>query len=260
MIKFIESNSNKYFKLIKSLFSKKHRDEMSMFVVEGLRFVNEIPDDYDIEFYAFSETFYKKSDTENYKKRAEILVFKDELFKALSKTETPQGILAVCHKKSFCLKEVLNDNGFYIIADKVNDPGNLGTIIRTADAANVTAVFITKGSVSVYNDKVLRATMGSVFHIPVIEDVDIFEMIQFLKENNIKIYAAHLKGVKTPYELNLKDFSVAFLIGNEANGLDDEVSDCADEFIKIPILGKAESLNASVAASVLMYEVVRQRF
>ena len=154
----------------------------------------------------------------------------------------------------------MNDNGFYIIADKVNDPGNLGTIIRTADAANVTAVFITKGSVSVYNDKVLRATMGSVFHIPVIEDVDIFEMIQFLKENNIKIYAAHLKGVKTPYELNLKDFSVAFLIGNEANGLDDEVSDCADEFIKIPILGKAESLNASVAASVLMYEVVRQRF
>lgn len=259
MIKTIESSSNKYFKFIKSLYIKKNRDELKQFTVEGLRFVNEIPNSYNISFYAISQSFYEKTDISNYLKRADVMVFTDILFKNLSKTDNPQGILAVCIQKEFDLKKVLKKNGFYIIADKVNDPGNLGTIIRTADAAGVTAVFVTKGSVSVYNDKVLRSTMGSIFHLPIIEDIEVLDIINFLKNNSVKIYAAHLRGEKTPYEFNFKDESFAFMIGNEANGLADEVSKCADVYIKIPILGDAESLNASVAASILMYEAVRQR-
>ena len=145
-----------------------------------------------------------------------------------------------------------------ILLDNLQDPGNLGTIIRTADACGASAVILSKGSVDVYNGKVLRSTMGSIFHLPVITDTDIKEVINTLKKNNIKVYAAHLKGVKTPYSFELKN-DIAYLIGNEANGLKAETSDMADEYIKIPMPGQAESLNASVAAAVLMYETVRQR-
>ena len=252
--------TNKISKQIKALKERKHRDEAGLFVSEGLRFVNEIPKDYNVEYYAFSESFCSDNNIETYEKRAVSYVFDDKTFKDFSDTNSPQGIIAVCKKKQFDVNKLLKEknNGLYIIAEELNDPGNLGTIIRTADACACDGVFLSKGSVDLYNSKVLRSTMGSVFHVPVITDVEIEQCIELFKQNKITLYAAHLKGTKTPYECNLKE-PTAFVIGNEARGLSEKTAQICDMLIKIPMPGRAESLNASVAASVLMYEAVRQR-
>ncbi len=252
--------TNKISKQIKSLKERKHRDETGLFVSEGLRFVNEIPKDFEVEYYAFSESFSKDNSLDIYEKRAECYIFDDKTFKDISDTNNPQGIIAVCRKKLFDIKKLIeeNDKGLYIITEELNDPGNLGTIIRTADACGADGVFLSKGSVDLYNSKVLRSTMGSVFHVPIITDIDIKQCVEMFKQNRITLYAAHLKGVKTPYECDLKQ-TAAFVIGNEARGLSEETAKMCDTLIKIPMPGKAESLNASVAAAVLMYEAVRQR-
>jgi TrmH family RNA methyltransferase len=256
----MDKGSIKITKIIKQLKGRKYRDENAMFLAEGLRFVNEITSDYKIMFYVFSESFCGINDLSVYEKQAKSYVFDDKTFKELSDTNNPQGIIAVVAKKEYKIEDIIKNskkNALYIVAENLNDPGNLGTIIRTADACQADGVFLSKGSVDLYNGKVLRSTMGSVFHIPIVTDVDIAECINILHNNGIKTYAAHLKGVKMPYDINLTKPS-AFLIGNEARGLSDEISELADELIKIPMPGKAESLNASVAASVLMYEAVRQ--
>lgn len=257
----IDSSQNKTIKLISSLKAKKDRDKMGLFVAEGLRFVEEIPDDYEIMLYAVSESFGAEFDLAVFEKRAIVHVVADKLFKEISDTTNPQGILAVIRQKKISIEQVIDnsvENGFFIIAEELNDPGNLGTIVRTADACGCDGVFISKGSVDVYNPKVLRSTMGSVFHLPIISDVDVEECVQKLKDKGITIYAAHLKGKKYPYSLNLIK-GCSFILGNEARGLSDKVANLADVYVKIPMPGKAESLNASVAAGILMYEVVRQR-
>ncbi|MCI2000290.1 MAG: RNA methyltransferase [Clostridia bacterium] len=255
----MEKGSNKINKIIKQLKEKKFRNENAVFLVEGLRFVNEIPKDYSIIFYAFSESFCNTNDLSIYEKN-DCYVFDDKTFRSLSDTNNPQGIMAVVEKNKYKIEDVIKNskkNALYIIAENLNDPGNLGTIIRTADACQADGIFLSKGSVDLYNGKVLRSTMGSVFHIPIITETDIKECVDILHDNGVKIYAAHLKGEKMPYDINLTNPS-AFLIGNEAGGLSNETAKMADELIKIPMPGKAESLNASVAASVLMYEAVRQ--
>ena len=252
-----EIGTNKTAKLIKSLKEKKYRDRDWLFVVEGERFVGEIMDNCEIEFMVFSESYAALKDVSEYKKA---FVFSDKIFKEFSETSNPQGIIAVCRKKTFSIDEVIEKNagGIYILAEDLNDPGNLGTIIRTADASGAAAVILSKGSVDLYNGKVLRSTMGSLFHIPVIENADIKQCIEKLKKSGITVFAAHLKGDRTLYDCNFKNPS-AFVIGNEARGLSDETSKICDVLLKIPMPGKAESLNAAVAASVMMYEAVGQR-
>ncbi|MGE4214666.1 MAG: TrmH family RNA methyltransferase [Anaerotignaceae bacterium] len=257
----IDSSQNKTIKLINSLKAKKDRDKLGLFVAEGLRFVEEIPDDYEIMLYAVSQSFGAEFDLEMFEKRAEVHVVADKLFKEISDTTNPQGILAVIKQKKTSFEQVIDnvgENGFFIMAEELNDPGNLGTIVRTADACGCNGVFLSKGSVDVYNPKVLRSTMGSVFHLPVISDVDLEECAGQLKKKGIAIYAAHLKGQQYPYSFNLAN-GCSFILGNEARGLSDKVAKLADVYVKIPMPGKAESLNASIAAGVLMYEVVRQR-
>lgn len=256
----IKRGTARLYKSTKALKTKKERDKEGLFVCEGLRFVEEIANDWKIKYYAVSESFEKENNLSAFEKRADVYVFSDKEFSDMSDTENPQGIMAVCEKKQFSLEDIVKkaEGGFFVAAEELNDPGNLGTIIRTADACGVDAVILSKGSVDVYNGKVLRSTMGSVFHVPVITDVNIKETIEIMKENGVKVYAAHLKGKKTPYKFNLKT-KTAYLIGNEANGLKEETASLADEYVKIPMPGRAESLNASVAAAVLMYETVRQR-
>ena len=152
----------------------------------------------------------------------------------------------------------MKKNGFYVICEEINDPGNLGTVIRTAHAAGVDGVILSKGSVDLYNSKVLRSTMGSVFKIPVVQDADIKETADLMHKYGIKLFAAHLKGKKQHYEANYTK-GCAFMLGNEARGLSEESAAICDELIKIPMPGGAESLNASVAAAVLIYEAVRQK-
>ena len=253
----ISGNGNAVYKSLLKLKDKKHRDRNGLFLAEGLRFVREIPDRVFIEEYILAE-----SEADNFdflRGGVRKYVFSDNLFGQLAETDSPQGIIAVCRKLEYETEDVFkNKNGFYIIAENINDPGNLGTIIRTADAFNADAVFLSRGSVDMYNSKVLRSTMGSLFHIPVITGVDVEKLAENMKNRGIRLYAAHLKGEKRPQDTDFKGAS-AFVFGNEARGLSDKAADLCDELIKIPIPGRAESLNLSVAAAVLMYETVRQR-
>ena len=258
-MKKIESRDNKWVKRLNGLKIKKNRDKEGVFVAEGLRFINEVPADWTVEAYAVSETFAAENDLSRYGKKAEMLCLPDALFASVCDTENPQGILAVCKKLEWDEEAAFaKEKPFFLLAEELNDPGNLGTVIRTADACGADAVFLSKGSVDLYNPKVLRSTMGSLFHVPVFQNVDLNEISAKLKANEIPLYAAHLKGDRFPYDLNLKD-SCAFIIGNEARGLSEKAADLCDQWVKIPMPGQAESLNASIAAGVLMYEVVRQR-
>ena len=258
-MKRIESRDNKWVKRLNGLKIKKNRDKEGVFVAEGLRFISEVPAEWAVEAYVISDTFANENDCSVYEEKAEVLCMPDALFASVCDTENPQGILAVCKKLNWDAETVFTkEKPFFILAEELNDPGNLGTVIRTADACGADAVFLSKGSVDLYNTKVLRSTMGSMFHVPVFQNVDLHEISAKLKENNIPLYAAHLKGDTYPYSLNLED-ACAFIIGNEARGLSDNAADLCDRWVKIPMPGQAESLNASIAAGVLMYEVVRQR-
>ena len=254
----IESAHNRLIKDIKALADKKNRDRKGLFIADGARFVSEIPENVKIVKMIFSESYAEKNDIDGYFKKAECAVISDRLFSSLSDTKNPQGIMAVCKKMKSDIKNIIKKNGFYIIAEEMNDPGNLGTVIRTAHAAGADGVILSKGSVDLYNPKVLRSTMGSVFKIPIITEAGLEDVCALMKKSGIKIYAAHLRGKKYPYDLDLKK-GCAFMLGNEARGLSDRVSQLCDELVRIPMPGRAESLNASVAAAVLMYETVRQR-
>ena len=259
MKELIESIQNKLVKKIKALQQRKNREKESLFIVEGVRFVQEIPIDYTIVFYAVSNTFQKINDISIYENRSQVFVFSDDVFRTIADTQHTQGILAVCQKKEIELSHFkLKEKGFYILVEKIQDPGNLGTIIRTADACNVDAIFLSKGCVDLYNTKVLRSTMGSLFHIPIFCNVNLEKYIDNMKQKNITVFAAHLKAKQYYYTTDLKK-GCAFLIGNEGKGISDTVAKKCDKLIKIPMLGQAESLNASVATAVLLYEVVRQR-
>ena len=178
-----------------------------------------------------------------------------DVMASVSQMDAPQGAIFLCRTPQPPQTEILPGT---LLLDGIQDPGNLGTVIRTADACGADAVFLSKGSVDLYNPKVLRATMGSLFHVPVFQNIDLHALSEKMQAKQIPLYAAHLKGDRYPYALPLQD-ACAFLIGNEARGLSEDAAALCDAWVKIPMPGQAESLNASVAAGVLLYEVVRQR-
>jgi RNA methyltransferase, TrmH family len=255
----IESMQNRHIKKILSLDYKKGRDETGLFIVEGEKFVRDIPIDWEVDTYFFSESFIFNNDIRGYEQRSKSYIVTDYIFKKITKTVTPQGIIAICHKKEHTIDEVVaNENSFILIAENIADPGNLGTLIRTADATGCDGVLLTKGTVDLYNPKVIRATAGSIFNVKVIQNIDIQEILKYTKDNDITTFATHLKGESYIYDIDLTK-SCAILIGNEGDGLTRTASEQSDFLVKIPIIGKAESLNASVASGVMLYEVVRQR-
>lgn len=255
----IESRQNKLFKQTVSLQSKKERDKLGLFIVEGERLVSEIPEDWETEYYMISDSFYKNNRNFDLKPNVNKNIVADSIFKSISDTVSPQGILAVCKQKSFSINSILKKTKpLFLILEKISDPGNLGTMIRTADAAGADAVILSEGCVDLYNSKVIRSTMGSVFHLPIYQNINLELFADELKKNNVRIFAAHLDGINYHYNVDLKS-GAAVLIGNEANGLTAEITKKADELVKIPLVGKAESINASVACGILIYEAVRQR-
>ncbi|MCR5774534.1 MAG: RNA methyltransferase [Lachnospiraceae bacterium] len=175
---------------------------------------------------------------------------KDADFARLADTRHPQGILAVVKQKHYELKD-LTGGSLYIILETIQDPGNLGTIIRTAEAAGVSAVIMNKGCVDIYSPKVVRSTMGSIFRVPFIYSDDLTGTIRQLKEDGIVIYAADLSGTDM-YETAFSERK-AYVIGNEANGVSSDMISLADRIVKIPMEGQVDSLNAAVSAAVLMY-------
>lgn len=260
----ITSSQNPAVKELKSLKSRKDREEKGLFYIEGLRIVEEaVQEKANITGIFISEGFADTHAGSPLMRSMETLECKqylipDKLFAELADTETPQGILAVIGIRESHLEECLSEENLLVMLESVRDPGNMGTIIRTADAAGFTGIIVSKDCVDVYNPKVLRSTMGSIFHVPIYRSGNFPETIREIKARGIKVYAAHLEGKCSMYDADLAVDS-AVIIGNEANGISREVAALADRLVKIPMAGKAESLNASIAAGVLMYEALRQR-
>lgn len=257
----ITSTANGQVKELVRLKNKSRaREEAGVFLVEGPRMAREIPEEW-IEGLYLSESYQKKGGwTPKKGIRTEIL--SDTVFAYVSDTKTPQGILAVVKRVSYGMEEVCRVVGgrkpLLLVLDNLQDPGNLGTIFRTAEAAGVTGIVLGNDCVDIYNPKVIRSTMGAVFRVPFLYTEDIVGTLEELRLRGVRLFAAHLKG-ENDYDRESYQGGSAFLIGNEGNGLRDEVTACADCLVKIPMEGKAESLNAAVAASLLVFEAARQR-
>jgi TrmH family RNA methyltransferase len=260
----ISSSQNQTIKEIKSLKSRKGREENCLFVVEGLRISREaIAEKAGIKYLVMSESFIGAEDACMLKAEIESAEIKyyiviDKLFKEIADTENPQGVLAVIGMNQPSLDEADLKESLIIMLDSVRDPGNMGTIIRTADAAGFSGVILTKGCVDVYNPKVIRSTMGSIFHIPVYQCADTADAIDLLKSRGVTVYVSHLEGSQSIYDSVLAA-PLALVIGSEAKGVSRETALKADRLVRIPMPGRAESLNASVAASIMIYEAVRRK-
>ena len=283
----ISSTTYKQVKFVNALVKKaKTRREEDLFVAEGLRMCSEIPKDRIHTLY-ISESFSKTKECKTLREGVKhIELVTDEVFKSLSDTQTPQGILALVKQYHYTLDEVTGKTAkekatasgqdadgsvqnrkkqenrkkpaLLMVLETIQDPGNLGTILRAGEGAGVTGVVMDANTTDIYNPKVIRSTMGSVLRMPFVYVEDLHETLQELKNRNIRLFAAHLKG-KQAYDLEDYTGDTAFLIGNEGNGLTDETAAMADTYVRIPMEGSVESLNAAVAASVLMFEAARQR-
>jgi TrmH family RNA methyltransferase len=265
LINDISSPENPIVKHVRQLTKRKVREQYQEYIIEGVRIIKDaLANGKSMKKVLFCNELYETAGGEELLEelvQRDMLLYKIpvQLFKELSDTQNPQGIMAVVAMDSYRMEDFLGrDRGFYIILDRIQDPGNMGTIIRTADAADVDAIFITTGSVDLYNSKTIRATMGSIFHLPILTTGATSEIITILKEQSIKIITTSLEGEKYHFDVDFTG-SCAIIVGNEANGVQQEDIKASDVLIKIPMPGKAESLNASVAASIVMYEAVRQR-
>lgn len=290
----ITSTGNKLIREVRDLEKKaRARRESGLFIAEGERLCSEIPaayierifvaDDYDGRLPEFagagvhderslqtgeeasSDTAQdsghplRSSDISGQRNRAsqrapKIFQVPRELMEHMSDTKNSQGILAVVRQKTYT--ELPGD--FFLILDTLQDPGNMGTIFRTAEAAGVDGILMNRDCVDVYSPKVVRATMGAMFRMPFMVSDDLPTEIRRMKSKGVQVYAAHLRGTKNHWDFDYRT-PTAFMIGNEGNGLQDEIAALADTYLRIPMMGHTESLNAGVAASVLMYEALRQR-
>lgn len=252
----IESKDNSLFKYTKKLKERKYRNKENKYIIEGFRLVQEaFKANCSIEYLIVNENGKDKLDDylKSYMDSIKIYEMKSDLFNQLSSTENTQGIIAVANINN-SVKDIKGE--FYLLCDKVQDPGNLGTIIRTAHAAGVSAIILTKGTVDIYNDKTIRSTMGSIFYTPIIYDNDL-SFLNSLKENGFSLVATSLEESKNFFDEDLSG-KVILSVGNEGNGISEEIFSLADKKVKIPMPGGAESLNVGVATSIILFEKVRQ--
>lgn len=242
----ITSTKSETIKRLKRLTTKKGRQESGTFLVEGEHLVDEAIRAGRIRQLILSDAYTPKADWDLNK--FPVLELSAHVAEVLAETETTQGVFAVVDMTSLDreMKRVL-------VLDRIQDPGNLGTMIRTADAAGFDTILLGKGTVDVYNAKVIRATQGSLFRMSV-RTADLTEELPEMKNAGLRLYGTALQGATSFEQITFPD-RVAIVIGNEAQGVAEDVLALCDERVKIPILGGAESLNAAVAAGVLMYRV-----
>ncbi len=246
--------------------SRRFREREGKFLVEGIRFVEEaLTSNWPVETVLYCSRILESP-------RGKILLenaaaggihpvrVAESFFKEMADTETPQGIVAVVRKRAYGLDGIWETDRpvLLVLVDGVQDPGNLGAIVRSADAAGAGGVILLKGTADIYNPKALRATMGSIFHVPVFPNHDPEEVMSCLSGYGIKTVAGDPRAEKLLYECNFT-VSCALVVGSEAAGPGKPVLERVSERVRIPMPGRAESLNAANSAAVLMYEVVRQR-
>ncbi|OPY58599.1 MAG: 23S rRNA (uridine(2479)-2'-O)-methyltransferase [Pelotomaculum sp. PtaU1.Bin035] len=260
------SKQNPRVKYLRRLASRRFRDREGKFLVEGFRFVDEaLKSSFLVEMLIFC---MKAGDTNRGKALLEtaalrgipLMEVEEALFKELVDTKTPQGVFAVIKRRQIGIDSLLNSAGpsLLVLVDGVMDPGNLGTIVRSADASGADGVILLKGTADIFNPKALRATMGSIFHIPVCQDSTVEEVLSFLRRYGIKLVAGAPHCGKPVFESDLT-VSCALVVGSEPRGPGEVVLAGEVEQVCIPMPGRAESLNVAVSAAVLLYEAVRQR-
>ncbi len=256
----ITSTSNVQIKQIIALLKKgKERKSQKVFVIEGRKMFEEICEQKErVRKAYFSESYWMEIYENKQHPVVPYEIVADSVFEAMAETVTPQGVLAIVEMPKYSLEQMIEQAGTLLLLEDLRDPGNLGTIVRTAEAAGVAGIILSKESVDVYNPKVIRSTMGAIYRVPFLYVEDFKELLVRLKEQKVRLLAAHLQGTKN---FDKADYSgkVGILIGNEANGLSDEVADLAEEKVLIPMAGNVESLNAAVAAALLMYEAFRKQ-
>ena len=256
----ITSKDNETIKHIRKLKEKKYRDEYGEYVVEGTKLINEaIAENQDVKTVIVCDNC--KSENINQNSMYEIaklncLYADEKVFNTITEVKSPQGILAVVGKK-IKEKKINYDEDLIVILDDIQDPGNLGTILRTVDSAGLKQIIVSKKSGDVYNSKVIRSTMGAIFRVNVIESDNLVNTIKEIKKHKFTVVSTALDTDQSIYDLDYK--KTAIVIGNEANGVSKEVQEISDKKVKIPMLGKTESLNASVATGIVVYEYVRQK-
>lgn len=256
----ISSTSNQQIRRIVQLNKKaRARRELRAFVVEGAKMFAETPGGL-LERVYVSEHFLEKEENRILLERsgAGYETVSDGVFSYASDTGTPQGILAVVRMPEYGFFDLLRgERTRLLVLEDIQDPGNLGTMFRTAEGAGMSGIIMSRNTVDLFSPKCVRATMGSIYRMPFYVSDHLCETLRELSESGVHSYAAHLQG-KLWYDEPDYTCPSAFLIGNEGNGLKDETAACADTYVKIPMEGRLESLNAGVAAGIFMYEAYRQ--
>lgn len=258
----ITSKDNDEIKKIKKLYEKKYRDLENLFIIDGIKILKEAIEEnacikeiiickelLDKNSQLIDKDFYSNLDKYN------SLEVSESVFKSISEMQNPQGIIAII-KKDEKEKAIDYSNDLFLALDNIQDPGNIGTIIRTADSCNVRQIICSKETVDCYNSKVIRATMGAIFRVKIIYVDDLKQVLNTFKSNKVKVLVTDLNKAKSIYEEDLRKSII--VIGNEANGVSKELLEIADGKIKIPMEGKTESLNAAVATGIIIYEAKRQ--
>jgi TrmH family RNA methyltransferase len=265
-LKLVPGKNNPHVKYLRRLAGRRFRDQEGKFLAEGIRFVEEaLNSTWPVEMLVYTQRIREDDRGGRLLTGASnhgipLMEVEEHLFKELAGTETPQGILAVVRQRNNSLIELdkIAQPALLVLVDGVRDPGNLGAIIRSADAAGAGGVILLKGTADVYNPKTLRATMGSLFHLPVIQGCPAEMVLAFLEENRIKTVAGEHWVARAVYECDLS-VPCALAVGGEAAGAGETLLGRVSDLVRIPMPGCAESLNVAISAAILLYEAVRQR-
>lgn len=260
-MQIITSKDNEIIKNIRKLKEKKYRDQNNEYIVEGIKMIKEaITEEAVIKLIVVCEENANSGSID--KKllyeiaKYECIYVSKKVFDLISEVKTPQGILAVIEKDN-SEDKIDYKQDVIVVLDGIQDPGNLGTILRTIDSVGLNQVIVSKETADAYNPKVVRSTMGAIFRVNIIESDNLLDTLKNMKKHKYKIMATSLETPNSIYDVEYN--KKVIVIGNEANGVSKEILDYADEKIKIPMLGKTESLNASVATAVILYEYVRNK-
>ncbi len=260
-MQIISSKDNEFIKHIKKLKDKKYRDINKEFIIEGIKLIKEaIEENAEIKQIIIcdncldSDIIPKELMYEIAK--YECIYVTENIFKIISDVNTPQGILAIIGRNAE-ESQIDYTQDVIVALDDIQDPGNLGTILRTVDSIGLNQILVSKGTADSYNPKVVRSTMGAIFRVRIIECEDLENALREVKKHKFELVVTSLQTEKSLYDIDFD--KKVIVIGNEANGVEQKIQNLADEKIKIPMIGKTESLNVSVATGIVLYEYVRQK-